>query len=137
MTTLRSYQNIGEAGFAQSLLEAAGIPAVLEHEAAAVFAPVGVCSVRLQVAEESLLEADRILAEHPIHFADMEDVPRFGFWRGSGLGFLASVCLVLLLRWFSEAFHFTGGILFVGWFIGGAVGANHRIQTPPLGDPQV
>ena len=42
METLRSYNNVGEAGFAQSLLEASGIPASLEHEAATSLSPAGV-----------------------------------------------------------------------------------------------
>ena len=136
MTTLRSYQNIGEAGFAQSLLEAAGIPAVLEHEAAAVFAPMGVCAVRLQVPEENLAEADRILAEHPVHFSDAEDVPRFGFWRGSAIGLLLSLGVIALLNALFTPTHLSFGFSLLGWFIGGAVGANHRLETPVPDEPK-
>lgn len=135
MITLRSYQNIGEAGFAQSLLESAGIPAVLEHEAAAVLVPMGVCAVRLQVPEEDLVDADRVLAEHPVHFADVEDVPRFGFWRGSTLGFLASVCVIALVNVLFSSFHVSFGFAIAGSFVGGAVGANHRIRTSMPDEP--
>ncbi len=136
MITLRSYQNIGEAGFAQSLLEAAGIPAVLDHEAAAVFAPAGMCAVLLRVPEKSAAEADRILAEHPVHFVDMEDEPRFGFWRGCGVALLVYFCVAFLLRMLSGAAHFNGGILFIVCILGGAWGANHRLKKSVVASPK-
>jgi hypothetical protein len=137
MKTIRSYQNIGEAGFAQSLLEAAGIPAVLQHEAAAVFAPMGVCAARLEVPEENAAEADRILAEHPVHFADMEDVPRFGFWRGSAFGLLAYLFVVAFLLVVTSVFYFNVGLLILVSFVGGIVGVNHRTRRLPQGLPKV
>src|SRR4051794_14417986 len=128
MKTVRSYQNIGEAGFAQSLLEAAGIPAVLEHEAAAVFMPMGVCAVQLQVADDDLAEASRILREHPVHFSDVEDVPRFGFWRGSSIGLVLGLGAIGLLN-LVLPFHLSFGFSFFAWLIGGATGANYRVNT--------
>ncbi len=116
MTTLRSYQNLGEAGFAQSLLEAAGIPVVLADEAATALSPAGVSAVRLQVPQEHVAEAQRILADHPVHFSySVEDVPRFGFWRGSAYGLLAGISILLLARLFGLTVPLPILVILVAW----------------------
>jgi hypothetical protein len=135
METLRSYNNVGEAGFAQSLLEASGIPASLEHEAATSLSPAGVSAVRLQVPCERFAEAERILAEHPIHFSGpAENLPRFGFWRGSLYGLVVGAALLLLLRLCGLPLRLLVLILLVAWWLGGVIGANRKVHTPVPGD---
>jgi hypothetical protein len=135
MRTLRSYNNVGEAGFAQSLLDAAGIPALLEHEAATSLSPVGVSAVRLQVPQEHCAEAERILAAYPVHFSGPgEDVPRFGFWRGSLYGLAGGVALLLLLRLCGLPLRLPILIVLVAWWLGGVIGANRKVHVSVPGD---
>jgi hypothetical protein len=62
MRTIRTYRNIAEAGFAQSLLEAAGIDATLPHEFAATSSPeFAVWGVQVQVPEVDVERAIEIL----------------------------------------------------------------------------
>jgi hypothetical protein len=132
---LRSYQNPLEAGFAQSLLESVGISAVLEHEASTSLSPAGVCAARLLVSESQFAAAERILADHPMHFSGcVDDCPRFGFWRGSVFGLWAYLGLVGLLLLISGASHFSFGMLMIVSFIGGIIGANYRLQKAPSVD---
>jgi Putative prokaryotic signal transducing protein len=66
MTTLRTYGNLAEAGFAKSLLESAGIRAELadEHSYGLGYGVV-VCELRLQVEEADLERARKVLEEGP------------------------------------------------------------------------
>jgi Putative prokaryotic signal transducing protein len=66
MTTVQTYGNLAEAGFAKSLLESAGIRAELadEHSYGLGYGPV-VCELRLQVDEADLERARKVLAEGP------------------------------------------------------------------------
>ena len=62
MRTIRTFQNLAQAGFAQSLLEAAGIDATLPHEFAATSSPeFAVWGVKLQVPEADVDRAIEIL----------------------------------------------------------------------------
>jgi Putative prokaryotic signal transducing protein len=66
MTTVRTYGNLAEAGFAKSLLEAAGISAELANESSySVGYGAVVCELRLQVDEADLDRARHVLAEGP------------------------------------------------------------------------
>ena len=135
MTTLRSYQNLGEAGFAQSLLEAAGIPAVLDHEAGTALSPVGVSAVRLQVPQEHVLEAQRILADHPVQFSySADDAPRFGFWRGSVYGLLAGAVIIFVPRLFGFTVPLPLLVMLFAWWFGAIFGMNHKVRQTPLDD---
>jgi hypothetical protein len=128
MVTVRSYQNPGEADFARSLLEAADIPVVLEHEASVLLSPVGAGTARLQVPPERLAEAQQILAAHPVHFSAVPDnVPRFGFWRGSICGLLVGAVIVLVPRFFGYHMPLPLGIVAVAWWFGLIFGLNHKI----------
>jgi hypothetical protein len=65
MKTIRRFNNIAEADFAQSLLESDGLTAALADDLIFAlgpgYAPHG---IRLQVAEEDMERAEQILAEH-------------------------------------------------------------------------
>ncbi len=62
MKTIRSYFNLAEAGFASSLLEAAGIPAVLKGEQSFLMTPgIATGGIELQVPEEDTEKARRVL----------------------------------------------------------------------------
>src|SRR4029434_6728849 len=73
MTTVQTYGNLAEAGFAKSLLESAGIRAELadEHTYGLGYGPV-VCELRLQVEEGDLERARKVLAEGPDALASPE-----------------------------------------------------------------
>jgi hypothetical protein len=73
MTTLRTYGNLAEAGFAKSLLESAGIRAELadEHSYGIGYGPV-VSELRLQVDEMDLDRAREVLDKGP----DVPQPPR-------------------------------------------------------------
>ena len=78
-------------------------------------------------------EAERIIAEHPTHFAGInDDTPRFGFWRGSALGLLAYFCASGLLLSLTRSAHFNLAIMAIVWFIGGAIGSNYKLKKRPL-----
>src|SRR6266511_6432925 len=66
MTTVRTYGNLAEAGFAKSLLEAAGVRAELadEHTYGLGYGPV-VGELRLQVDEADLERARQVLDKGP------------------------------------------------------------------------
>lgn len=65
MKTIRRFNNVAEAGFAQSLLESAGLTAVLADDLTFALGPQYVpWGIRLQVAEEDLGRAEKILEEH-------------------------------------------------------------------------
>src|SRR5687767_6301952 len=66
MTTLRTYGNLAEAGFAKSLLESAGIRAELadEHSYGLGYGPV-ISELRLQVDEADLDRAREVLEKGP------------------------------------------------------------------------
>jgi hypothetical protein len=62
MKTIRTYRTVAEAGFAQSLLEAAGIDASLPYEFAATSSPeFGIWGIELQVEEQDVKRAMAIL----------------------------------------------------------------------------
>jgi hypothetical protein len=66
MKTVKTFSNLAEAGFATSLLEAAGIPALLADEQSSALTPlVGVIGSRVQVADEDYERALHVLAEGP------------------------------------------------------------------------
>ena len=66
MKTLRTYGNLAEAGFAQSLLESAGIPAALADENAYTLGYGRVVGdIRLQVEEQDVEKAGHVLREGP------------------------------------------------------------------------
>jgi Putative prokaryotic signal transducing protein len=137
MRLLRSYQNLLEAGFAHSLLESSGIAAILENEASTSLSPAGACQARLMVPDEQFAEAERIIAEHPTHFAGIvDDVPRFGFWRGSVLALLVYLFASGLLLALTGSAHFNLGIMAIVWFLGGAIGANYKVKKPPARDTE-
>ena len=138
MRLLRSYQNLLEAGFAHSLLESSGIAAVLENEASTSLSPAGACQARLMVPDEQFTEAERIIAEHPTHFAGIvDDVPRFGFWRGSVIALLLYLFTSGLLLALTGSPHFHLVIAPMVWFLGGAIGANYKMKKTPSGDAEV
>ena len=61
MKTIRSYGNVAEAGFAQSLLQAAGIDAFIPHEFAATSSPeFAIWQIRLQAPDEDVERAAEI-----------------------------------------------------------------------------
>ena len=62
MITIRTYFNVSEAGFAQSLLESRGIHAFLHGENAFTMESIAALGgIRLQVPEEEAAEAKGIL----------------------------------------------------------------------------
>lgn len=63
MTTIRAYRNLAEAGFAKSLLEAAGIRAALADEHSFSLAYGAVSEIRLQVDASDCERALKILDE--------------------------------------------------------------------------
>lgn len=66
MKTVKTFGNLAEAGFACSLLEAAGIPAVLADEQSFLMvAGLGMMGIRLQVDDADCERALRVLAEGP------------------------------------------------------------------------
>lgn len=62
MTTVRTYYNAMDAGLAQSLLESRGLHVYLHGENAFSVEPVAAFGLRLQVPEDQVDEALRILA---------------------------------------------------------------------------
>ena len=134
---LRSYESLLEAGFVQSLLESSGIAAVLEHEESTSLTPAGACQARLMMPDEQFTEAERIIADHPIHFSGIvDDIPRFGFWRGSILGVLAYLCASGVLLFATRSSHFHLVIMIFVWFIGGVIGANYKLRKKPPQDTE-
>jgi hypothetical protein len=114
MTTLRTYGNLAEAGFAKSLLESAGIRAELadEHSYGIGYGPV-VSELRLQVGEADLERARQVLdkgpdaPEPPRESVTTEDEARLamkgsrfpaGIFIAGGIGFLALLFAVSQLR---------------------------------------
>jgi hypothetical protein len=64
MKTIRTYINVAEAGFASSLLEAAGIPTLLKDEASFMMTPgPATGGIQLQVNEGDAEKALRVLDE--------------------------------------------------------------------------
>jgi Putative prokaryotic signal transducing protein len=97
LKTLRTYQNPGEAGFALSLLEASGIPAVLEHETSALIEPVGAIGARLCVPDEQVPAALEILADHPVQFTATPARSEVQFSSGSLMAFALFLILLLIV----------------------------------------
>lgn len=124
MKTIRTYQNVGEAGFAQSLLESAGIEATLDHEAAGSLISTGIMPVRLQVAEEEFAQAEQILAAHPVHFVKLEECPRLGFWKGGAIGLATGAAMSFLVAAGGGEFRVTCVGVFLIFVSSGLVGAN-------------
>lgn len=131
MKTIRTYSNPGEAGFFQSLLEASGVDATLDHEASAAAIPTGIVSARLQVPEDQFAEAERILAEHPMRFSRSDDRPKLGFWRSGLYGMLASGTILLLITLGGGSWHITGPAVLLVFIVSGLVGANIPTHRPP------
>lgn len=65
MKTLKTFSNLAEAGFAHSLLEAAGLHPVLADEHTGGYTPVAALGMRLQIDEAEYEQALRVLAEGP------------------------------------------------------------------------
>lgn len=66
MKTVKTFTNLAEAGFASSLIEAAGIPASIAGEQSFLYvAGIMTEGVRLQVEDEDFDRATRVLAEGP------------------------------------------------------------------------
>ena len=66
MKTIKTFGNLAEAGFASSLLEAAGIPAALaDEESFQMVAGLGMQGIRLQVEDADCERALKVLAEGP------------------------------------------------------------------------
>ena len=66
MKTIKTFGNLAEAGFACSLLEAAGIPAALaDEESFQMVAGLGMMGIRLQVEDADFERALKVLAEGP------------------------------------------------------------------------
>lgn len=64
MVTLRTYANVYDAGYAHSLLEAAGIPAFLHGEHSYTLEQMpALGGIRLQVAERDLARAREVIAD--------------------------------------------------------------------------
>ena len=125
MKTIRTYQNPGEAGFAQSLLEAHGLAAALIDEGGAAAIPTGMVSIRLQVPEEEAAEAEQLLAQHPVSFTQREEERRYlGFWWGCLCTIAALAGALFLIDVGGGGWRITivGALLIV--FAGGLVGAN-------------
>jgi hypothetical protein len=97
LKTVRTYQNPGEAGFAQSLLEASGIAAVLEHETSASIDLDGASSARLNVPDEQVPAALKILADHPIQFTTTPARSKVHFSSGNLLAFALFLSLLLIV----------------------------------------
>jgi len=97
LKTVRTYQNPGEAGYALSLLEASGIPAVLEHEASASIESVGAIAARLCVPDEHVPAALQILADHPVQFGNTPSRSEVRFSSGSLMAFALFLVLLLIV----------------------------------------
>lgn len=115
MTTVRTYGNLAEAGFAKSLLESVGIRAELANENSygIGYGPI-VSELQLQVDEADLERARKVLAEGPDAGSPLSiaapkesldsEVPakgaRFpaGIFIASGVAFLALLFAVSQLR---------------------------------------
>ncbi len=79
MNTIRRYGNVAEAGFAQSLLVAEGIDAVLADEYAGALGPQFVpWGMRLQVPEEDVARALEILDRPAVPESEMPDFAQDG-----------------------------------------------------------
>ena len=64
MVTIKTYQNVAQAGYAHSLLEAMGVHGFLHGEDAFLDAMPMSDGIRLQVAEEDVPKALGILDHH-------------------------------------------------------------------------
>jgi hypothetical protein len=74
MKTVKTFGNLAEAGFASSLLESAGIKALLADEENFQWNPgLAMSGIRLQVAEEDFARAEKLLAEGPVALAETAD----------------------------------------------------------------
>src|SRR6185503_4982861 len=69
MKTLKTFSNVAEAGFAGSLLEAAGIPVLLADELSSLWSYGMAIPIRLQVEEADFDKAREVL-EHGFRAAD-------------------------------------------------------------------
>jgi hypothetical protein len=66
MKTVKTFANLSDAGFASSLLEASGIPALLaEEQSYQTFPPLANGGIRLQVEDHDLERAMRVLEQGP------------------------------------------------------------------------
>lgn len=80
MKTVKTYSNLAEAGFAHSLLEAAGIPAFLADEQSfSLGYATNAIGIRVQVEEENFERALHVLAEGPDAAAAPADAPPVPF----------------------------------------------------------
>ena len=97
MKTVRTYQNPGDAGYAQSLLESSGIAAVLEHECCASLDPDGASGARLCVPDEQVPAALKILEDHPVQFKTTPAHSKIQFSSGNLLAFALFLVLLLIV----------------------------------------
>ena len=75
MTTIRTCSNLAEAQLLKALLEEAGIGAFVPDELTANAAPqfLFMSGIRLQVEDEDLAEAQRVLTEAETSHADADE----------------------------------------------------------------
>jgi hypothetical protein len=64
VVTIKTYQNVAQAGYAHSLLEAMGIHGFLHGEEAFQLGYPGSDGIRLQVEEEDIAKALGVLDQH-------------------------------------------------------------------------
>ena len=143
MKTIRRFGNIAQAGFARSLLEAAGIPASLADEHAYTLGPqYAPWGIRLQVPEEDEERATKIIEASAEEFAPLPDdfepppappeppappTPAGGTVTGAIFkgGIAALVCFgffAALAIGFGGRAHADAGGLLMLFLLGGAVG---------------
>ena len=142
MKTIRRFSNVAQAGFARSVLEAAGIDAALADEHAFTLGPqYAPWGIRLQVPDPDAERAERVLDQQegflplPDDFVPPPETPqtiappkqhalsaagaflRGGLWALAIFGVLAAISLVAG----GQAYADIGGILLL-FGIGGIIG---------------
>jgi hypothetical protein len=106
---------------------------IADHEASTALSPAGVSAVQLKVPAERLVEAQQILADHPVHFGPVpDDSPRLGFWRGSAYGLLIGVIIVLVPRLFGFGVPLPFVVVALGWWFGMIVGLHLKRPNQSL-----
>lgn len=113
MKTVKTYSNLAEAGFAHSLIEAAGIPAfIADEQSFSLGYPVNAIGIRVQVEEADYERALHVLAEGPDAAAAPADIrppvpslaeppPKRGMWPvGLFIAIAAGAAvLALAMKW--------------------------------------
>ena len=102
MKTVKTFANLSDAGFASSLLEASGIPALLADEQSYLMQPGNATGgIRLQVQDQDLERAMRVLDQGPDAQVEPKppgspEAPEPGGKIPVGIFFAAAVALLVL-----------------------------------------